>query len=62
VLKAGTDLSALDRLRYADVLARLNRQEPALALYKQALVAGLEAEEEAWAQLQIVQLGAGSEA
>lgn len=50
------DLSALDRLRYADVLARLNRQEPALALYKQALIAGLEPEQEAWAQFQIVQL------
>lgn len=59
VLKAGMDLSPFDRLRYADVLARLNRPETALALYKQALVLGLEPEQEAWAQFQIVQMARG---
>lgn len=59
VLKAGLDLSALDRLRHADVLARLNRPEPAVDQYKRALMAGLETEQEAWARIQIVQLARG---
>ncbi|MCS6317858.1 MAG: tetratricopeptide repeat protein, partial [Nitrospira sp.] len=60
VLKAGLDLSALDRLRHADVLARLNRPEPAIDQYKRALMAGLETEQEAWARIQIVQLTRGA--
>lgn len=56
LIKAGHELPAGDLLRHADVLARLNRQAPALAMYKQAVVAGLEPEQEAWAQLQMVQL------
>ncbi len=60
LIKAGRELSAGDLLRYADVLARLNRQAPALAMYKEALVAGLEPVQEAWAQLQMVQLARGS--
>jgi len=60
LIKAGHELPAADLLRYADVLARVNRQAPALAMYKEAVVAGLEPEQEAWAQLQMVQLARGS--
>lgn len=60
LVKAGMELPALDLLRHADVLARLNRPGPALAMYKQAVVAGLEPQQEAWAQLQMVQLARGS--
>ena len=60
LLKAGHELPAADLLRHADVLARLNRPAPALAMYKEAVVAGLEPEQEAWAQLQMVQLARGT--
>ncbi len=60
LVKGGTELPATEMLRYADVLARLNRQAPALEMYKQAVVAGLEPEQESWAQLQMVQLARGS--
>jgi hypothetical protein len=60
LIKAGQELPAADLLRHADVLARLNRQAPALAMYKEAVVAGLEPEQETWAQLQMVQLARGS--
>lgn len=56
LIKAGQELPAADLLRHADVLARLKRQAPALAMYKEAVAAGLEPEQEAWAQLQMVQL------
>lgn len=60
LVKAGRELPPADLLRYADVLARLNRQVLALEMYKQAVVAGLEPEQESWAQLQMVQLARGS--
>ncbi len=60
LVKARIEFPAADMLRYADVLARLNRQAPALEMYKQAVVAGLESEQESWAQLQMVQLARGS--
>lgn len=60
LIQAGQELPAADLLRHADVLARLNRRAPALAMYKQAVVGGLEPEQEAWAQLQMVQLARGS--
>ena len=56
LIKAGQELPAADLLRHADVLARLKRQALALAMYKEAVAAGLEPEQEAWAQLQMVQL------
>ncbi len=59
LVKAGIELPALDILRHADVLARLHRAEAALATYKKAVVAGLEPDQEAWAQLQMVQLARG---
>lgn len=57
--KMGVELPAFDMLRYADVLARLHRREAALAMYKGAVVAGLEPDQEAWAQVQMVQLARG---
>ncbi len=59
LIKARQELPAADLLRHADALARLKRQAPALAMYKEAVVAGLEPEQEAWAQLQMVQLARG---
>ncbi|HNM60478.1 MAG TPA: tetratricopeptide repeat protein [Nitrospira sp.] len=59
LIKAGQELPAADLLRHAEVLARLNRRSQALAMYKEAVVAGLELEQEAWAQLQMVQLARG---
>lgn len=56
VVKAGLEFSALDILRYADVLARLHRSEAALATYKRAVIAGLGPDQEAWAQIQMVRL------
>lgn len=60
LIKAGQELPAADLLRHADVLARLKRQAPALAMYKEAVVAGLDPQQEAWAQLKMVQLARGS--
>ena len=54
--KAGMPLTASDIIRHADMVSHLNRQSQALALYKQALVAGLNQEQETWAQFQIVHL------
>ena len=56
ILKSRIELSAADLLRYADALVHLNRPVPALPLYKQALVAGLNPEQEVWAQFQLVRL------
>ena len=56
IVKGGMELPGADVMRHADALAHLNRQGPALALYKQALVAGLSPEQETWAQFQIIQL------
>lgn len=52
----GGQLPAADRVRQADALVHLNRPEPALSLYKQALVAGLPPEQETWSQFQVVRL------
>jgi tetratricopeptide (TPR) repeat protein len=56
ILKSGIELSAADLLRHADALVHLNRPVPALSVYKQALVAGLNPELEVWAQFQLVRL------
>lgn len=56
LLKSGVELSAADLLRHADALVHLNRPVPALSVYKQALVAGLNQEQETWAQFQLVRL------
>ncbi len=58
--KAGKELPALDMLRHADVLARLHRSDAAMAMYKRAVIAGLEPDQEAWAQVQLVQLARGA--
>ncbi len=60
LVKAGREIPAADMLRHADVLARLNRLAAALEMYKQAVVAGLEPEQESWAQLQMVQVARGA--
>jgi tetratricopeptide (TPR) repeat protein len=54
--KGGVQLTGSDVIRQADVYSHLNRPSQALALYKQALVSGLNPEQEAWAQFQIVHL------
>ncbi len=56
LLKSGVELSAADLLRHADALVHLNRPVPALSVYKQALVAGLNQEQATWAQFQLVRL------
>ena len=56
ILKGGGELPATEVMRHADELVHLNRPAPALSLYKQALVAGLDPEHETWAQFQIVRL------
>ncbi|MBA2487436.1 MAG: tetratricopeptide repeat protein [Nitrospira sp.] len=56
ILKSGMELPAADAMRYADALVYLNRHASALTFYKQALVAGLSSEQEAWTQFQIVRL------
>ncbi len=56
LLKSGVELSAADMLRHADALVHLERPVPALSLYKQALVAGLNPEQATWAQFQLVRL------
>jgi tetratricopeptide (TPR) repeat protein len=56
IRKDGMALSAAAMVRNADALVQLNRTEPALSLYKQALVAGLTPEEETWSQFQVVRL------
>ncbi|MEP7151887.1 MAG: tetratricopeptide repeat protein, partial [Nitrospira sp.] len=56
ILKSGMELSAADMVRHADALVHVNRPIPALSLYKQALVAGLNPEQETWAQFQMVRL------
>lgn len=56
ILKAGMELPAAHMVRHADALVRLNRPEPALSLYKEALVEGLAPEQETWSQFQIVRL------
>ncbi|MBI4001843.1 MAG: tetratricopeptide repeat protein [Nitrospira defluvii] len=56
ILKGGMELPAADVMRHADALVHLNRPAPALSLYKQALVAGLNSEQETWAQFQVVRL------
>ncbi|MBS0168904.1 MAG: tetratricopeptide repeat protein [Nitrospira sp.] len=58
--KGGKELPALDMLRHADVLARLHRSDAALAMYKRAVIAGLEPDQEAWAHIQLVQLARGA--
>lgn len=60
VVKGGVSLAATDLLRYADALARLNRQEPALALYKKALIAGPNQDQATWIQFQIIRLARGT--
>lgn len=60
LIKSGRELPAADLLRHADVLARLSRQGPALAMYKEAVAAGLEPEQESWAQLQMIRLARGT--
>ncbi|MCC2642979.1 MAG: protein of unknown function, TPR-like [Nitrospira sp.] len=56
IVKRGLKLAVPDMLRYADASVRLNRQAPALALYKQALIAGPSPEQETRIQFQIVRL------
>lgn len=56
IVKKGFELTVTDMLRYADALVRLNRQGPALALYKNALIAGPSPDQETRIQFQIVRL------
>jgi len=55
-VKGGVRLTASDLLHYADALSRLNRREPALALYKEALLAGPSQDQAIWIQFQLVRL------
>jgi tetratricopeptide (TPR) repeat protein len=54
--KEGMELPAGDLVRYADALVHLKRPEPALSLYKKALVTGLAPEQDTWSQFQVVRL------
>ncbi len=56
MLKAGMTLPAVHVIRHADALVHLNRPQPALSFYKQALAEGLPPEYETWAQFQVVRL------
>jgi len=55
-VKGGASLTVSDLLRYADALSRLNRREPALALYKEALLAGPSRDQAMWIQFQLIRL------
>ncbi|GMV50193.1 tetratricopeptide repeat protein [Nitrospirales bacterium NOB] len=54
--KEGAKMTATELMHYGDALAYAKRSEPALALYKQALIAGPSADQTIWIQFQIVRL------